>query len=79
MEQGRRSGEPRSNALLRSTMVIVTHEMGFAREAATRILFLDRGNVVETGTPEQFFSHPETDRARQFIQRYAGEAASARR
>jgi polar amino acid transport system ATP-binding protein len=61
------------------TMVIVTHEMGFAREAATRILFLDRGNVVETGAPEQFFSSPETDRARQFIQRYAGEAASARR
>ena len=61
------------------TMVIVTHEMGFAREAATRILFLDRGRVVETGSPEQFFSQPETDRARQFIQRYAGETASARR
>ncbi len=61
------------------TMVIVTHEMGFAREAATRVLFLDRGRVVETGSPEQFFSHPETDRARQFIQRYAGETASARR
>jgi polar amino acid transport system ATP-binding protein len=61
------------------TMVIVTHEMGFAREAATRILFLDRGRVVETGSPEQFFSNPETDRARQFIQRYAGEMASARR
>jgi polar amino acid transport system ATP-binding protein len=61
------------------TMVIVTHEMGFAREAATRILFLDRGRMVETGSPEQFFSHPETDRARQFIQRYAGETASVRR
>jgi polar amino acid transport system ATP-binding protein len=61
------------------TMVIVTHEMGFAREAATRVLFLDRGRVVETGSPEQFFSNPETDRARQFIQRYAGEMASARR
>ena len=61
------------------TMVIVTHEMGFAREAATRITFLDRGRVVETGSPEQFFSHPETDRARQFIQRYAGEMASVRR
>src|SRR5579863_1854726 len=52
------------------TMVIVTHEMGFAREAATRVLFLDHGRVVETGSPEQFFSNPETDRARQFIQRY---------
>jgi polar amino acid transport system ATP-binding protein len=61
------------------TMVVVTHEMGFAREAATRVLFLDRGRVVETGTPEQFFSNPETDRARQFIQRYAGEAVNGRR
>jgi polar amino acid transport system ATP-binding protein len=61
------------------TMVIVTHEMGFAREAATRVLFLDRGRVVETGSPEQFFSNPETDRARQFIQRYAGETAGGRR
>jgi polar amino acid transport system ATP-binding protein len=61
------------------TMVIVTHEMGFAREAATRVTFLDRGRVVETGSPEQFFSNPETDRARQFIQRYAGEAAGGRR
>jgi polar amino acid transport system ATP-binding protein len=61
------------------TMVIVTHEMGFAREAATRVLFLDRGRVVETSAPEQFFSNPETDRARQFIQRYAGESANSRR
>jgi polar amino acid transport system ATP-binding protein len=61
------------------TMVVVTHEMGFAREAATRVLFLDQGRVVETGTPEQFFSNPETDRARQFIQRYAGETANGRR
>jgi polar amino acid transport system ATP-binding protein len=61
------------------TMVIVTHEMGFAREAATRVLFLDHGRVVETGSPEQFFSNPETDRARLFIQRYAGEAANGRR
>src|SRR6202021_1905541 len=45
------------------TMVIVTHEMGFAREAATRVLFLDRGRVVETGSPKQFFSSPETERA----------------
>src|SRR5437773_3303453 len=44
------------------TMVIVTHEMAFAREAATRVLFLDRGRGVETGSPEQFFSNPETER-----------------
>ena len=57
------------------TMVIVTHEMGFAREAATRVLFLDRGRVVETGSPERFFAAPETERARQFLQRYAGDTA----
>lgn len=57
------------------TMVIVTHEMAFAREAATRILFLDRGRVIETGPPDRFFSNPETERARQFVQRYAGDAA----
>src|SRR5206468_8578447 len=51
------------------TMVIVTHEMGFAREAATRVLFLDRGRAVETGAPDRFFSNPETERARQFLQR----------
>ena len=61
------------------TMVIVTHEMGFAREAATRILFLDRGRVIETGPPERFFAHPETERARQFVQRYAGDTAVGRR
>jgi polar amino acid transport system ATP-binding protein len=53
------------------TMVIVTHEMGFARDAASRMVFIDRGQIVETGTPAQFFSAPSTDRARQFLQRYA--------
>ena len=61
------------------TMVIVTHEMGFAREAATRVLFLDRGRAVETGSPDRFFSRPETERARQFLQRYAGDTAAASR
>ncbi len=61
------------------TMVIVTHEMGFARDAATRVLFLDRGRAVETGSPERFFSNPETERARQFLQRYAGDSAAGRR
>jgi polar amino acid transport system ATP-binding protein len=61
------------------TMVVVTHEMGFARDAATRILFLDHGRVVETAAPERFFSSPETERARQFIQRYTGRAANGGR
>jgi polar amino acid transport system ATP-binding protein len=60
------------------TMVIVTHEMGFAREAATRVLFLDRGRNVESGPPEKFFGNPETERARQFLQRYAGDAANGK-
>jgi polar amino acid transport system ATP-binding protein len=61
------------------TMVVVTHEMGFARDAATRVLFLDHGRVVETAAPEKFFSNPGTERARQFIQRYAGHAANGGR
>jgi polar amino acid transport system ATP-binding protein len=60
------------------TMVIVTHEMAFAREAATRILFLDHGRVIETGSPERFFTAPETERAQQFLQRYASGIASGR-
>jgi polar amino acid transport system ATP-binding protein len=56
------------------TMVVVTHEMGFAREAASRIVFIDHGRVVETGAPEVFFDNPQTDRARQFLMRYAGAA-----
>jgi len=59
-------------------MVVVTHEMGFARDAATRVMFLDRGRVVETGTPDRFFSSPETERARQFLQRYAVSAANGK-
>lgn len=58
------------------TMVIVTHEMAFARDVASRILFLDQGCVVESGAPAQFFTRPQTERARQFIQRYAGIAAT---
>jgi polar amino acid transport system ATP-binding protein len=60
------------------TMVIVTHEMGFAREAATRVLFLDHGRNVESGPPEKFFANPKTERARQFLQRYAGDAANGK-
>ncbi len=58
------------------TMVIVTHEMAFARDVASRILFLDQGRLIESGTPADFFTRPQTERARQFIQRYAGIAAA---
>ncbi len=49
------------------TMAIVTHEMGFAREVADRILFLDEGRLVEDAPPAEFFSNPRCDRARQFL------------
>jgi ABC-type polar amino acid transport system ATPase subunit len=49
------------------TMVIVTHEMGFAREAADRVAFMDNGQVVEQADPETFFREPKTERARRFI------------
>jgi polar amino acid transport system ATP-binding protein len=60
------------------TMVVVTHEMGFARDVATRVMFLDRGRAVESGPPEKFFTQPDTERARQFIQRYAGSTANGK-
>lgn len=50
-----------------STMLIVTHEMQFARAVADRIVFMDEGSIVEENTPEEFFTHPETERARQFL------------
>ena len=53
------------------TMVVVTHEMSFAREVASQVVFMDAGQIVETGAPERFFAAPETDRARQFLSRYA--------
>ena len=49
------------------TMVVVTHEMGFAREVADRVLFLDHGVLVEEGQPNEFFSHPKTERAKDFL------------
>jgi polar amino acid transport system ATP-binding protein len=49
------------------TMVVVTHEMGFAREVADRVVFMDAGAVVETGTPEHFFSDPTHGRTKLFL------------
>ena len=49
------------------TMLIVTHEMEFARSVADRVIFMDKGNIVEENTPEQFFDNPQTDRAKQFL------------
>ena len=52
------------------TMIVVTHEMNFARDAASRIVFLDKGKIIEVATAEAFFEHPATDRSRQFLERY---------
>jgi polar amino acid transport system ATP-binding protein len=53
------------------TMVVVTHEMAFAREVAQRVIFMDRGSIVESATPQLFFNAPSTERAQQFLTRYA--------
>jgi len=49
------------------TMVIVTHEMGFAREVATRVMFIDEGLVKEQNTPDEFFSNPQNPRLKNFL------------
>ena len=49
------------------TMVIVTHEMGFAKEVATRVLFMDQGQILESGTPDEVFNHPQNERTQNFL------------
>ena len=51
------------------TMLVVTHEMGFAREVADRVIFLDDGRIEEDATPEQIFTHPTSERTRQFLRK----------
>ncbi len=52
------------------TMMVVTHEMGFARHVGTRVVFMDKGEIVEEGDPAKFFAAPETERARRFLQQF---------
>ena len=49
------------------TMICVTHEMGFAKQAADRMVFMDEGEIIETGSPGYFFTAPETDRCKRFL------------
>ena len=49
------------------TMIVVTHEMGFAREVCNRVIFMDDGYIVEEGTPEEIFSHPKEQRTINFL------------
>jgi general L-amino acid transport system ATP-binding protein len=48
-------------------MLVVSHEMGFARQVADRVMFMDAGQIVEINTPEEFFSHPRHERTRLFL------------
>ena len=49
------------------TMVVVTHEMGFAREVGDRVIFMDGGRILEEGTPDQIFNHPQNPRTQEFL------------
>lgn len=51
------------------TIMIVTHEMNFAKEIATKIVFLDKGKIIEEGSPEDFFTHPKTPRVKEFLEK----------
>ncbi|MEY3872990.1 MAG: hypothetical protein RLZZ296_1985 [Pseudomonadota bacterium] len=54
------------------TLLCVTHEMGFAKAVADRVIFMDQGQIVEQNTPDAFFNHPQTDRARDFLSKILG-------
>jgi ABC-type polar amino acid transport system ATPase subunit len=49
------------------TMIVVTHEMGFAREVCDRIVFIDDGRIIEQGTPDEFFQNTQSERAKEFV------------
>ena len=49
------------------TMIVVTHEMGFAKEVGSRVLFMDDGRIVEEGTPDEIFNHPKNERLKEFL------------
>ena len=51
------------------TMMVITHEMGFAKEIATRVVFIDEGKIIEEGHPEEFFKRPKTERVREFLKK----------
>ena len=58
------------------TMVVVTHEMAFAREVSDRVLFMDQGVILEQGTPAEIFSNPKNERTREFLARYLEDRES---
>ncbi len=62
-----------------STMLIVTHEMNFARAVADRVIFMEKGHIVEEGDPEEFFTNPKTERAKEFLNTFTFEKNKRRR
>ena len=62
----------RSLAGAHTTMIIVTHEMAFARDVASHVIFMDGGRIAEEGTPEEVFGNPKEERTRHFLMGYAG-------
>ena len=65
----------RQLAAIKMTMVIVTHEMGFARDVADRVIFMDGGYIVEEGRPEDVISNPSEERTKQFLSRFSDQGA----
>ncbi|MBP5304575.1 MAG: amino acid ABC transporter ATP-binding protein, partial [Lachnospiraceae bacterium] len=59
------------------TMLVVTHEMQFAKAVADKVIFLDEGRICEEGTPEEFFDNPKTDRAKRFLNTFTFERKSS--
>ncbi|MFB5674148.1 amino acid ABC transporter ATP-binding protein [Paenibacillus terreus] len=62
----------------RMTMIVVTHEMSFARDVSDRVIFMDQGEIAEAGTPAQLFGNPQLDRTRAFLGRFTGTADADR-
>ena len=56
------------------TMLIVTHQMEFARAVADKIIFMDEGQIIESGTPEEFWTNPKTERAKNFLKTFEFES-----
>ena len=54
-------------AKMGKTVIIVTHEMGFAKEISDRVLFMDEGNIIESGTPQEVFDNPQNERTKAFL------------
>ena len=52
------------------TMIVVTHEMEFARDVSSRVIFMDKGVIAEQGDPKEIFSHPKEERTKEFLQRF---------